>query len=125
MVAQAVTRERSLLAAVDGLRGGTRTLRELDGRVPAILNNAVPAAAVIDPEQLLAAPALLAHFIPGIRWEGPAGLRLGKRVNTIALLGFGLALRWTPLAHWLDAGPDYLQRPLDAGLELLDTFKKR
>jgi phosphatidylserine/phosphatidylglycerophosphate/cardiolipin synthase-like enzyme len=125
VVSSALVLTGSLNAAVDSLRGGARTLHELDGQVSALLDNAVPATAVIDPEQPLAAQALLAYFMPGIQWEGSGGLGVIARVSDLALLGFGLALRWTPLARWLDVGLNHLQRPLDISLDLIDSLKER
>jgi len=125
VVSRTVARQQSLIAAVESLRGGARTLQELDGRVSAALDNTVPAAAVIDPEQPLTATALLEHFMPEVQLEGFERLQLSQRVSDIALLGFGLALRWTPLARWLDAGLDGVQRPLDASLSILTALKAR
>ncbi|MEE4377618.1 MAG: phospholipase D-like domain-containing protein [Candidatus Competibacteraceae bacterium] len=125
VVSRAIAGQRSLIAAVESLRGGERTLQELDGQVSAALDNTVPAAAVIDPEQPLATTILLAHFMPGVQLEGSEQLLLSERANHIALLSFGLALRWTPLARWLDAGLDRVQRPLDVSLSVLETLKAR
>ncbi|NJN45361.1 MAG: hypothetical protein HC808_01410 [Candidatus Competibacteraceae bacterium] len=125
VVSSALVLTGSLNAAVDSLRGGARTLSELDGQISVLLDNAVPAATVIDPEQPLAVQALLAHFVPGIQLEGSAGFWVSSRVSDMALLSFGLALRWTPLARWLDAGLNHLQWPLDISLDLLDSLKER
>jgi hypothetical protein len=52
-VAQEYSAERSLVRAIEKLRGGKRTLGILDGSVSPALDDMIPEAAIIDPERPL------------------------------------------------------------------------
>ena len=102
IIAQALITKGSLIAAVESLRGGERTLQELDGTVPAALDRTVPDAAIIDPEQPMDPDKLTATFLPEKENKPPIGRQLVRISIMIALLGLAAAWRWTPLGEWLD-----------------------
>ena len=105
-VARAETRAGSLLAAVESLRGGERTLRDLEaGQASAALANMLPGAAPIDPEQPLSAEQLVAYWMPG--YAPGEGVALSPRFKAYAkqsaLLTLAMGLHWFPLDRWLVA----------------------
>lgn len=102
VVAKTVLAERSLLKAVERLRGGERTLEPFELGKPSDLNPWVPGAEVVDPERPMAADLVADHFIHPADRE-PAGRHLVLSVSVIAaLLLLAAAWRWTPLGDWLD-----------------------
>ncbi|HEY7320844.1 MAG TPA: VTT domain-containing protein [Candidatus Binatia bacterium] len=79
---------RSLARAIENLRGGTRSLGILDGSVSPILDEMVPAAAVIDPERPLSPDKFMQDFMPmGTRRRAVPGLlRLATILLSLAVL---------------------------------------
>ena len=74
-VAEEHSAERSLVRAIEKLRGGKRTLGILDGSVSPALDDMIPAAAIIDPERPLSPDELMQQFIPtGTRRRAVPGL---------------------------------------------------
>jgi len=91
-VAEEYSAERSLVRAIEKLRGGNRTLGILDGSVSPTLDEMVPAAAVIDPERPLSPDELMQQFIPmGTRRRAIPGL---LRLAVIFLFVAALAVIW-------------------------------
>jgi phosphatidylserine/phosphatidylglycerophosphate/cardiolipin synthase-like enzyme/uncharacterized membrane protein YdjX (TVP38/TMEM64 family) len=109
-VAQAILQKNSLIAAVESLRSGGRTLRKLENCVPELLEQALPDATLIDPERPLDPEALIAQLMPEPTEENnetSGELMRHPWLKGLAILGILLALaaawRWTPLGEWLDA----------------------
>lgn len=100
--AASLSRSGSLVATIESLRGGERTLLELDGTVSAELDRQVPDQAVIDPEQPLAPEHLAEQFLTVEQREHIShhGLRLA--VFIAAVVAVALAWRWTPLGESLN-----------------------
>ena len=101
-VAEEHSAERSLVRAIEKLRGGNRTLGILDGSVSPTLDEMVPAAAVIDPERPLSPDELMQQFIPmGTRRRAIPGL---LRLAVIFLFVAALAVIWraTSLHAFID-----------------------
>ena len=91
-VAEEHSAERSLVRAIEKLRGGKRTLGILDGSVSPALDDMIPAAAIIDPERPLSPDELMQQFIPtGTRRRAVPGL---LRLAVIFLLVAALAVVW-------------------------------
>lgn len=115
-VAETALAEKSLLKAVERLRGGSRSLEPFDLSQPSDFDPWVPGAEVVDPERPMAADLVADHFIHPADRE-PAGRQLVLSLSVIAaLLLLAAAWRWTPLSDWLDP-----QRVL-AALEHVKTY---
>lgn len=99
-VEQAVSREGSLIRAVEKLRGGNRSLEPLEGEVAEWLDHLVPEAAVVDPER----PARLQELSEDLDLDAGSRsrvwLRVALGVGTVAVLATLWA--WTPLRAWTD-----------------------
>jgi phospholipase D1/2 len=101
-VAQAHLAERSLVKAIEKLRGGKRTLGILDGSVSPALDDMVPEAALIDPERPLSPDELMRQFIPsGTRRRAVPGL-LRLAVILLCLAALALVWRWTSLQTFIN-----------------------
>ena len=103
-VAQEHSAERSLVRAIEKLRGGKRTLGILDGSVSPALDDMIPAAAIIDPERPLSPDELMQQFIPpGTRRRAVPGL---LRLAVIFVFVAALAVVWraTSLHALMDYG---------------------
>ena len=104
-------RAHSLIAAIDALQGGARTLRPLDASVPPELDALVPEQAVIDPERPVDPDLLVEEIVPK-EVRPSAGRRL--LVPVLVLVGVGVlaaAWRWTPVGDWLNR--ENLERAAD------------
>ena len=102
-VAEEHSGERSLVRAIEKLRGGTRTLGVLDGSVSPALDDMIPAAAIIDPERPLSPDELMQQFIPtGTRRRAVPGL---LRLAVILVCLAALAVVWRSMS--LQAFIDY------------------
>ncbi len=101
-VSEALRTHGSLIAAIEALRGGERTLEVLEGSVPAAVEREVPDSAIIDPERPLEAEVLAERLIYEEE-RAPTRRRVLSGVATlILLLALAAAWRWTPLGGWLD-----------------------
>ena len=101
-VAQEHSAERSLVKAIEKLRGGKRTLGILDGSVSPALDDMIPEAAIIDPERPLSPDELMKQFIPtGTRRRAVPGF---MRLAVILLCLASLAVVWrsTSLQTFID-----------------------
>jgi uncharacterized membrane protein YdjX (TVP38/TMEM64 family) len=94
--------DQSLARAIEHLRGGDRTLRDLDPVVSEHLEQMIPAAAVLDPERALEPQEMVDLFFPvtARRRAAPGLVRLSVILSLLAVLI--LFWRSTPLAAWLD-----------------------
>ena len=100
-VAAAEAAQSSLIQAIESLRGGERTLRDLSGKVPPELDEWVPDSALLDPEQPVDPDQLLEYFA-GPDQQKPLSKQLLKLgAILVALLTLAAAWRWTPLGDWL------------------------
>lgn len=107
VVADTLAERDSLIQAIEHLRGGQRTLQELDGSVPEALDKMVPEAALLDPEKPLDLQSLTEHILPIDEDDGQSAKSTVVWIKGIALaiglLGMAAAWRWTPLGEWLSA----------------------
>jgi uncharacterized membrane protein YdjX (TVP38/TMEM64 family) len=99
-VAAAAREKRSLVLAIDALRGGARTLVPLPLELPPWLDAMVPEGAVVDPERPVDLSALRREL--GGEGEGGAGPRPGRTALAVAALGLLLVVAWR--SPWLEAG---------------------
>jgi phosphatidylserine/phosphatidylglycerophosphate/cardiolipin synthase-like enzyme/uncharacterized membrane protein YdjX (TVP38/TMEM64 family) len=103
-IAEEHSAERSLVRAVEKLRGGKRTLRILDGSVSPALDDMIPAAAIIDPERPLSPDELMQQFIPtGTRRRAVPGL-LRLAVILLCLAALAVVWRSTSLKAFINYG---------------------
>jgi phospholipase D1/2 len=100
-VARTLCETGSLVATIERLRGGERTLRDLDGSVPSWLDRVLPDASVVDPERPVQ-PAQLIDQIVGVELCDRAHRPLLRTALVLlALLCCAVAWRWGPLAEWV------------------------
>ncbi len=99
-VAAEETRQGSLLAAVERLRGEGRSLRPLESDGGAAAER-LPDSGLIDPDEPISPDYFVRRFIPASR-HGHGRRRLGLFLGFIGvLLTAAAAWRWSPLAEWL------------------------
>lgn len=92
-------RSGSLIATVEALRGGPRTLCPIDAEVPPWLDGVVPEAAVVDPERPIGVTELSDMLAP----LEPARPRRWPLFAAGALLvALAAAWLWTPMREWFD-----------------------
>lgn len=92
----------NLVDTIDGLTGGTRTLRPLTGEVSEELDRAVPMAAVADPERPVDPEDMLERLI-GTEHREPVVRRVVILTGILLLFSaMAAAWRWTPLGEWVD-----------------------
>ncbi len=105
-VAEELHTRGSLVAAVDALRGGPRTLEAIEASVEDWIDELVPDGAVFDPERPIPPDELLAQLLP----EAPAPERLRRALpwllGGVAVAALAATWHWTPLSEW--AAPDRL-----------------
>jgi uncharacterized membrane protein YdjX (TVP38/TMEM64 family) len=99
-VERAVSREKSLIRAVEMLCGGERSLEPLEGEAAEWLDGLVPEAAVIDPER----PTRLRELAEDLQLD-PVGRRrewLRIALATALVVGLTAVWTWTPLREWTE-----------------------
>ena len=109
-VARAHAREQSLIKAIESLRRGERTLKDLDGTVPESVDELVPDSALIDPECAINPEEFANRFIIEEQRKPASRHVLRVVLLLILLLGLAAAWRWTPLDSWLS--PEELVKSL-------------
>jgi phospholipase D1/2 len=101
-VRQALRQTGSLIAAIETLRGGWRTLNPLEGEVSPEADARLPSASVIDPEAPIDPDCLMDEILPAE--HHPAARQ--RLYLAVGVLGTAVALtvlwHWGPLAEWLD-----------------------
>ncbi len=103
-VAHQYEADGSLARAIESLRGGDRTLKDLHPVVSEYLDQMIPQAAIVDPERALETEEMLDMFLPVTerRRAAPGLARLSLMFGVLALVI--LLWRSTPLAAWIDGG---------------------
>jgi phosphatidylserine/phosphatidylglycerophosphate/cardiolipin synthase-like enzyme/uncharacterized membrane protein YdjX (TVP38/TMEM64 family) len=101
-VGRAMAREGSLIAAIEALRGGPRTLRELEPPAPEQASSWLPNPELLDPERPIDPDKLAEQLVPPDE-RAPAHRRIVVGVSMLlALLALAAAWRWTPLGEYLN-----------------------
>jgi phosphatidylserine/phosphatidylglycerophosphate/cardiolipin synthase-like enzyme/uncharacterized membrane protein YdjX (TVP38/TMEM64 family) len=100
-VEKAARNQDGLVKTIESLRGDGRSLRELDWQVPDEVNEMVPDAGLIDPEEPFSPNYFVEQYVPK---SGHSSSR--KRLMlfiglVVLLLGLAAAWRWTPLQELL------------------------
>jgi phospholipase D1/2 len=100
-VAAAVAAAGSLGAAIESLRGGARTLVPLGDGEPAWVEDLVPDAALIDPEQPLPRHSLAMEVLLGQLSGSGRGFLVRAVAVLFGVVVLGAAWRWTQLGGWI------------------------
>lgn len=96
----ALARAGSLIRAIESLRGGARTLRDLEP--PAETSAWLPNPELLDPERPIDPDQLADRLVPPDE-RAPARRRIVVGVSIlVALLALAAAWRWTPLGEYLE-----------------------
>ncbi len=100
-VAEELRARCSLVAAVDALRGGPRTLETIETTVEEWVEELVSDSAIFDPERPVSPDELLDHLLP----NAPEPERLRRALpwlaGLLAIVALTAAWRWTPLSEWI------------------------
>lgn len=91
----------SLVAAVESLRGGKRTLTDLNGEVPEWLDELVPDTAIVDPERPIEPDKLIQQFFSDDVRRSVKHPIIRAVVIMTVIMGLIAAWHWTPLQEWL------------------------
>jgi len=101
-VEQAIKREKSLISAIESLRGNPHTLRLLEGEVSPDADALLPEGSVVDPEKPIDPDRLIDELIP-VEHRPSARKRIVATFGLLAMIGgLAAAWRWGPLHDWLD-----------------------
>ena len=101
-VAAAIARHGALIAGIESLRGGERTLREFETPSPEQIKSWLPNPELLDPERPIDPDKLADEFVPPEERE-PAHRRVMLGLGLlVVLLGLAAAWKWTPLGEWLN-----------------------
>jgi phospholipase D1/2 len=109
-VADRVAQSRSLIAAIEGLRGAPHTLKPIPAPSPEEIKSWLPNPEVLDPERPIDPDKLAEELLPQEERE-PAHRRMVLAISTLmVLLALAAAWRWTPMRELLslEAMSDYL-----------------
>jgi phosphatidylserine/phosphatidylglycerophosphate/cardiolipin synthase-like enzyme/uncharacterized membrane protein YdjX (TVP38/TMEM64 family) len=96
-VGSAVASHPSLIAAIDSLRGGARSLEVFDGQIPPEVDDFVPDADFVDPSR-----PYEANLVPEEQRPSAHRQMVTGAVILLAVMALAAAWRWSPLAEWLD-----------------------
>lgn len=96
-VAEALRRRSRLIAAVESLRGGARTLEVFDKNIPEDVDELVPDDEFIDPSR----PYEMQLYPPEHRSSAHRQMVMGVGVLLI-VAALAAAWRWSPLGEWME-----------------------
>ncbi len=100
--AEAVTKEGSLIKAIESLRGNPRTLTPIEDDIDPDLDKLVPETDTVDPENPVDPDRLVDDIVPQETRPAAGGRVLGVILLIAAVAGLAAAWRWGPLGEWLD-----------------------
>ena len=97
-----VARHGSLIAAVQALQGGERTLHAFDSQIQPEMDAWIPESDLIDPSRPLNSDIVTNQFLPvGHRRPARRQIMLGASL-LLVVLGLAAAWRWSFLGNWLN-----------------------
>jgi len=100
-VAAAHERHGSLIAAIESLRDGERTLEPFSGDVPEEVDQWVPDSALLDPEKPVEPEAFIDQFVPPDQQKPVYRHMLRIGLLLLGVAGLAAMWRWTPMSEWL------------------------
>ena len=111
-VANVMHRHGSLIATIETLRGGDRTLQPLDAQVSEQVDQLVPESALLDPERPIDPQRFVDHFVPKQHRRHTYRRIVAVVLTLTVLLALAAAWRWAGLGDWLraDAVTTYADR---------------
>lgn len=95
-------RMQSLLAAIESLRGNDKTLEVLSDQLDDEVDELVPEADFIDPEQPVDARHLTSLMLPTDQRRFAASRLVLLTTSLVLVAALLIVWRWTPLGAWLD-----------------------
>ena len=101
-VADAISDRGSLIAAIDALRQGDRSLVPLSGEVPEDVDKWVPDSQLLDPEKPVAPQELFDQVVAPEQQPSAYRQLLTILLLVAGVLGLAAVWRWTPAGEWLD-----------------------
>lgn len=101
-VAASLHEKGSLIAAVESLSGGERSLAPLQVELPESLDHLVPEADLLDPETPLVPEEVVKRVIPEELHSTGNRRLLQSAIILFALSALAAAWYWTPLGQWLN-----------------------
>lgn len=97
-----LSREGSLIRAIESLGDGTRTLTPLTFRVTPDMDALVPDSRIVDPDQPIDADQVIREFVPPEQ-RRPTRHHIALIASILAaILGLTAAWRWSPLREWVN-----------------------
>ncbi|MFZ0792071.1 MAG: VTT domain-containing protein [Chromatiaceae bacterium] len=100
-IAEVESDGKGLIGVIEALQSDRRSLRPLDCRAAAEIDDLVPDAGLIDPAEPFSPDYFVAEYVPKDgRTRGRTRLLVFLAV-IVGLLGLAAAWRWTPLQDWL------------------------
>lgn len=98
---ETVRQTGSLIAAIERLRSGERTLQSLGGEVPQWLDDLVPDGAMVDPERPVEASRLIDQMVGRDVQRHAYGPFLRGGLVLLVAVAFAAGWRYGPLGEWL------------------------
>ncbi len=100
-VSESLEHQESLIAAIESLRAGERSLQPVKTQVDPAIDKLIPESALIDPERPMDLEHFVSHFVPDeYRLHSNRRILVGA-FTLAAVLGLAAAWRWTPLGDLL------------------------
>lgn len=101
-VAAEIAHRGGVIAGIEALQGGARTLREFAVPSPEEIKSWLPSPELLDPERPIDPDKLADEFVPPEE-RVPTHRRLMLGLGLlVTLLGLAAAWKWTPLGEWLN-----------------------
>lgn len=101
-VSESLQQQQSLIAAIENLRDGERSLQRLETKLDPVIDKLVPESALIDPERAMDPEHFVSHFVPDEYRPHSSRRVLVGVLTLVAALGLAAAWRWTALGEFLD-----------------------